>query len=368
MSVILIIFGIGLVALAFADLVNTLVTTSTSSWRWWPSHIVGYRAFAIVRAFANRLPEESKIRERVLSAFAPVLVLLLLIVWIGQQILGFALIWHGVDAVSGVDGLVDSIYYSGVVFFTVGFGEVLPTSTGLRMGALAEAGLGVITTALVIGYLPSLYSAYSARETKLITLDDGSDDRITPTNLVMAWSPDADPERLNAQFKEWEQWVAGILETHSTLPLLQLFRSHDRRQNWVTALGLLSDAALHAQLIVGSTGKTESYWFLRRSITLFEAMTEGADLTDYLPDQRSSEVQAENEQFFRELYTTLEAHGFELIPFDEAVIRSQAFRTRYGPQMEYLIDFLLCPRGFWSTDLQLGLDDLVNIPTPVKSE
>ncbi len=357
MSIILVLAGIALVALAFADLVNTLVTTSTSSWRWWPSHIVGYKAFSLVRSMAHRLPEESKLRERLLSVFAPVLVLLLLMVWISQQILGFALIWHGVGDVSGVDSFFESIYYSGVVFFTVGFGEVLPTTTGLRIGALAEAGLGVITTALVIGYLPSLYSAYSARETKLITLDDGSDDRITPTNLVMAWAPDADPQRVNAQFADWEQWVAGILETHSTLPLLQLFRSHDRRQNWVTALGLLSDAALHAQIIVGCTGKTESYWFLRRSITLFEAMTEGADLQAYQPDQATTSQVEDGERMFRELYDTLETHGFELIPFDEAVIRGMAFRNRYAPQMEFLIDFLLCPRGFWSTDLQLGLDD-----------
>ncbi|MDC0349583.1 hypothetical protein OAN40_01035, partial [bacterium] len=71
--------------------------------------------------------------------------------------------------------------------------------------ALLEAGCGVITTALVVGYLPSLYSAYSEREKKLITIDDGSDDRITPTNLVIAWAPNGDTDRLNAKLADWEE-------------------------------------------------------------------------------------------------------------------------------------------------------------------
>ena len=111
----------------------------------------------------------------------------------------------------------------------------------------------MITVALVIGYLPSLYAAYSDRERALMTLDAGSSDRITPTELLMAWAPDADPKKLDDQFERWELWAASVLETHSTVPLLALFRSHNRQQNWVTALGLLCDAALQAQLIMGAT-------------------------------------------------------------------------------------------------------------------
>jgi len=53
------------------------------------------------------------------------------------------------------------------------------------VGALFEAMGGVLTAALVMGYLPSLYAAYSERERKLMTLDDTSEGRITPTNLQL---------------------------------------------------------------------------------------------------------------------------------------------------------------------------------------
>jgi hypothetical protein len=358
MSVVAVAFGIGLVVVALADLMNTLVTTSTSNWRWWPSTLLGYRAFAVLRLATARMAESSRLRERLLSLFAPVLVLTLLAMWTALQVLGFGLIWWGIGGVDGAESFLDALYYSGVVYFTLGFGEVLPSAGPARIGSLVEAFAGVTTTALVIGYLPSLYGAYSAREQKLMILDDGSDDRITPTNLVLAWSPDADTDRLNARFAEWEHWVSSVLETHSTLPLLRLFRSHDRRQNWVTALGLLCDAAVHAQIIVGCTGRTESYWFLRRSIALFEELTRDVDLSGYehfVVDGSSRDIN--DSPMFLDLYRRLEEHGFELLPLEEAAERSLAFRNRFAPQLEYLIDTLLCPRGFWAPDLGIELPD-----------
>ena len=352
-----IVVGIALVSAAFTDLINTLVTTSTVKGQWWLSRIIARWLLAGARFMAQRLPESSNVRERLLSALGPLLILVLLAMWILQQILGFALIWWAVDGVEGVSSFADSFYYSGVVYFTVGFGEVLPEAGGPRIGALFEAACGVITIALVVGYLPSLYGAYSEREKKLMTIDDGSDDRITPTDLVIAWSPNADTDRLNAKLADWEEWVASIHETHSTLPMLLFFRSHDRRQNWVTALGLLADTAVHAQIIVQCTGRTESYWLLRRIISLFEELTEGADLTVYRAEHSRIPTDGDDVTMFDDLYHRLESHGFELLPKDVALRRAAAFRNRFAPPMEFLIDYLLCPRGFWSPDLGIEMFD-----------
>jgi len=353
-----VVLGVALVLGAFVDLINTLVTTSTVKGRWWLSRIVARWLLRAARITAGRLPETSNTRERLLSALGPLLILVLLAVWIMQQILGFALIWWAVEGVEGAASFRDAIYYSGVVYFTVGFGEVLPSAVGPRLGALVEAACGVITIALVVGYLPSLYSAYSEREKKLMTIDDGSDDRITPTSLVIAWSPNADVDRLNAKLADWEEWVASIHETHSTLPMLLFFRSHDRRQNWVTALGLLADTAIHAQIIAQCTGRTESYWLLRRIIALFEELTHDVDLGDYV-DQHvripDDENEAEVAELFADLYAQLEAHGFELLPIDVARRRASAFRNRFAPPMEHMIDALLCPRGFWSPNLNIEM-------------
>lgn len=344
-DVVLLAVGCGLIVAALADLINTLVSTSTSPARWWPTWMIGRSTFVLIRAVARRLPENAVARERIMAAFAPVLVIMLLATWAVLQIVGFALIWFTLDDINTISGFGDSLYYSGVVYFTVGFGEIVPAEIVPRAGALIEAFLGVITMALVIGYLPTLYGAYSDRERQLITLDSGGTDRITPADLVKAWAPDSDPKKIDAQFERWEQWAAGILETHSTVPILMLFRSHDRRQNWVTALGLLSDAALQAQIIMGATDGN-AFWFLRRAEAIFRESTQGRDLSAYqqmLAERRSDEV-------FRAMYDELSAHGFDLRPYDEAIQYSRQARAVFAPALEFLIDDLLCPRGFWPID------------------
>lgn len=334
--------GFAVVLAVLADMINTLVTTQTSSWKWWLSRRLAAITWSGVRSISCRLPE-GPLREGLLATLAPVLVLLMLVAWVTQQIVGFGLIWWGIGGVSGVDGLLDSIYYSGVVFFTVGFGEVVPAGTIPRFGALAEAFTGVLTTALVIGYLPALYGAYSERERKLMTLDDGSDDRITPINLVRAWSPDGSSAELVSHFEPWEEWVAGILETHTSFPMLRLFRSHHEGQNWITALGVLTDAAAHCQLIEGAQNRAP-YFMLRRAIRLFDDLTAGVDLSDY---RAQLDEQYEGADYFEEMCDELTSHGFTLIPIEEAQHVMTDLRRQYDAQMEYLIDALLAPRGFW---------------------
>lgn len=362
-----IVVGAALVVLTFADLLNTLVTTSTSRRRLWPSQFAALMLLRITRRLALRLPEESDRRERLLASLGPLLILFLLLLWISLQVFGFAMIWWASDGVEGVSSFPDALYYSGVVYFTVGFGEVLPADAGPRLGALIEAGCGVVTTALVVGYLPSLYSAYSAREQKLMTIDDGSDDRITPTNLIKAWAPGGDQTQLNAKLAEWEEWVASIHETHTTLPMLLFFRSHDRRQNWVTAVGLLADVAIHAQITVQGAGRTPSYWLLRRIIALFEDLTHQADLSHYLDEHSRAPAEfadSDATAMFDEVRKDLAAHGFELLPREVSMRRAAAFRNRFAPPMEHLIDLLLAPRGFWSPALNIDMFDTEYLDFP----
>jgi len=344
--VLTVIVGVAIVLVAMLDLVNTLVSTSTSHARWWPSWVVGRSTFVTLRALARRLPEESHARERMLAAFGPLLVIELLLMWCLLQVTGFALIWWGLGDVPSIGGFGDAWYFSGVTYFTVGFGEIVPTSIVPRIGAIAEAFFGVITVALVIGYLPMLYGAYSDRERQLMTLDAGSTERITPTALVMAWAPDADPKKLDAKFEEWEMWAAGVLETHSSVPLLMWFRSHDRNQNWVTALGLLCDAALHTQIINGATDG-HAYWFLRRAEGIFREATQRHDLGEYIA---ARERAIQNPVMFENLYARLTEHGFDLRPYEEARDYARDTRASFAPAMEFLIDDLLCPRGFWSIE------------------
>lgn len=339
--------GVIMVVAVLADMVNTLVTTSTSNNKWWLTQRL-YQITWRATAGLARVMRSDPARERLLATFAPVSVLMLLGVWVTQQIVGFGLLWWAVGGVEGASDLWDAVYFSGVVYFTLGFGELVPIKVIPRAGVLIEALSGVLTTALVIGYLPALYAAYSERERHLLTLDDGTETRITPTNLLLSRTPDADIGAMDGFFQSWEAWIAGVIETHSTFPMLVLFRSKDPGQHWVTALGLVSDAALQCQLIEGARGRS-SYWMLRRAIRLFDQLTAQVDLSGYRTGAPQLEDASEDERsrLFQDLYQQLEDHGFDLVPYEQALEVVAPLRRRYAAALEFLIDELLAPRGFW---------------------
>ena len=344
MAFVAIVAGIFIIVVVLADLVHTLVTTTRSRGRWFPTQVLYRLSWSIVRSLGRRIEDDHR-KKIFYGTFAPLSVIGMLVTWVILQIVGFGLIWWGIGDIQGAETLFDATYYSGVVYLTLGFGEIVPAAALPRVGALVEAFSGVLTTALVIGYLPALYAAYSEREQQLLMLDDGSEERITPTNLVLSRCIGGDISGLDDFFKQWEAWTAQVMETHTTFRMLVLFRSQHPGQNWVTGLGLVMDTALHAQLMAGChTGP--SYWLIRRGTRLLQLLTEGADL-----GEKQAEFDAafgdSNAERLRPLYDRLDAAGFPMLAYDEARARSLALRGAYAPQLEFMIDSLDAPRGFW---------------------
>jgi len=344
MPFVAVVVGIFIIVVVLADLVHTLITTTRSRGRWWPTQVLYLLSWSIIRSLGRRITDDRR-KKVFYGTFAPLSVIGMLITWVILQIVGFGLIWWGIGDIAGAESLFDATYYSGVVYFTLGFGEIVPDGVLPRIGALIEAFSGVLTTALVIGYLPALYAAYSEREQQLLMLDDGSEERITPTNLVMSRCNGGDINGLDDFFKQWEAWTAQVMETHTTFRMLVLFRSQHPGQHWITGLGVVMDAALHAQLMQGcQTGS--SYWLIRRGTRLLQLLTEGADLSEKQAEAEATLGEAEDE-LFRPLYDQLHAAGFPMLSFDEASTRALALRSAYGPQLEFMIDALDEPRGFW---------------------
>jgi hypothetical protein len=63
------------------------------------------------------------------------------------------------------------LYLSGVTFFTLGYGDVLPVLPFGRFVSVVEAANGLSLPAVVISYLPVLYQSFSKRETSISLLD-----------------------------------------------------------------------------------------------------------------------------------------------------------------------------------------------------
>src|SRR4051794_16270769 len=123
---------------------------------------------------ARLIPHGEK-RELLLSHFGALSMLALFALWASALIVGFGTLeWvlQGAPKPAAAPSPVsEQIYMSGVTFFTLGYGDVVPRSAAGRLLAVVEAGTGIGFIAVVIGYLPVLYQLFSRREAHVIQLD-----------------------------------------------------------------------------------------------------------------------------------------------------------------------------------------------------
>src|SRR5574340_1222053 len=163
-------------------------------------------------------------RETFLSLYGQLALLFLLFVWARGLIAGFATIqWalgSQVTSPYGHRGFWTDLYMSGTTFFTLGLGDVVPKAGIARAVTVIEAGVGFGVLALVIGYLPVLYQAFSRREVAISLLDARAGSPPSAGTLFTRLPPDSRKAELEALLREWELWCAQLLESQLSYPPL----------------------------------------------------------------------------------------------------------------------------------------------------
>jgi hypothetical protein len=186
-------------------------------------------------------------RETFLGYFGPLSLLFLLMVWAFGLIFGFALLhWGAGEHVQlGKEGVQfwTVLYLSGSTFFTIGFGDVLPTSGIERFLAVLEGGMGFAFLGIVIGYLPTIYSAFSKREIQISLLDARAGSPPTAMELLLRVGKYPQDAGLDVILRDWEHWAAEVLESHISYPMLSYFRSQHSNQSWLGALTMILDSS-----------------------------------------------------------------------------------------------------------------------------
>ena len=198
-------------------------------------------------------------RETWLSYFGPLSLLLLLSLWAGALIIGFALIHWALGSTvlvsNGRAGFLNDLYLSGTTFFTLGLGDVLPHTPLARLLVVVESGMGFAFLALVIGYLPALNQSFARREVSISLLDARAGSPPTASEMLRRHSFEHGREALRGLLHEWERWSAEFLEGHLSYPVLAYFRSQHDNQSWLAALTAILDTS--ALIMAGMEGACE---------------------------------------------------------------------------------------------------------------
>lgn len=201
------------------------------------------------RSFARRIKTASR-QQNFLGYFGPLSLILLLGFWAIGLILGFALIQYGIGGHEQLSGETLTfgkiVYHSGETFFTLGYGDIVPTSGAARALSVIEAGCGFAFLGVVIGYLPVVYSSFSRREIQISMLDARAGSPPTAEELLVRLAgrtgdPGMDQSVLDEVLREWERWAAELLESQISYPALTFFRSQHSNQSWLAALTTMLD-------------------------------------------------------------------------------------------------------------------------------
>jgi Ion channel len=245
MAIISAMASIGLLVLVLIDGFETMVLPRRITRRFRLTRLVYRTMWFPWRVFALWL-RPGKTRENFLSIFGPMSILLLFACWMAGLTIGFAwLHWSLATALNtrqGAANLATYLYMSGTTIFTLGFGDVVPVGRVGQFLAVIEAGTGFGFMAVVIGYLPVLYQAFSRRESIISMLDARAGSPPSGGQLLLRAVRSRDIDAARQFLKELEQWSAEVLESHLSFPVLVYYRSQHDNQSWLAALATALDA------------------------------------------------------------------------------------------------------------------------------
>jgi hypothetical protein len=106
-----------------------------------------------------------------------------------------------------------------------------------------EAACGLTLLALLIAFIPTIYGAYQRRELAISRLSVRAGVPATPWGIIEIAQSVGSYDRLDELWREWETWFMELRETHTTLTILNYYRTPIPGQTWVAAAASVLDSA-----------------------------------------------------------------------------------------------------------------------------
>jgi hypothetical protein len=299
---------------------------------------------------AGRRLVPARRHETYLSFFGPLSLVVLLAFWASGLVAAFGLLQYSdgtpAQLTNGAysNRLTTNLYLSGTTLFTLGLGDVAPRGRIARLLTIVEAGTGFGFLAVVIGYFPVIYQAFSRREANISLLDARAGSPPTPSELLRRYRGVGGPEALERLMHEWEHWSAELMESHLSYPVLAYFRSQHKNESWLAALTTVLDTS--ALLIVGVGGGCARQARLTFAIAR-HALVDLAQVFGTPPGPTPDRLPAD---VLAALRSDLAATGLPVVEGGPHAARLTELRSMYEPYAAALSAYLLLPLPPWRTE------------------
>lgn len=304
--------------------------------------------FRVVRSFFQvpvRLAKSYEARDRRMAWYGPLSLMILPVVWLVFVWFGYSLLFHAAGADLSFPRALEA---SGSSLFTLGF--VRPeTAVGLAL-TFSEAALGLGLLALLISYLPTIYSAFSRREAHVAMLSYRAGSPPSALDLLRRAHMIDSLGDMRSLWEEWQSWFAELEETHTSLAVLSFFRSPHPDRSWITAAGTVLDSASLHMSAIDTPFQPMAGLCVRSGFSSLRAIAQYYQIdfdADPEPDAGISIAREE----FEEVLDDLAAAGVPIKDDrDQAWKDFSGWRVNYDAALIGLATFIAAPYAMWISD------------------
>jgi hypothetical protein len=299
------------------------------------------RVFEKLMRFAKGFEQ----KDAIFAYYAPIGLLLLVPTWYVLMTVGYAAMYWSL----GVGDFYTDLRLSGSSLLTLGFAASEDFLVNLLV--FSEATLGLILVALLIAYLPTMYSAFSRREEFVNLLEVRAGDPPSSIEMLLRFHRIHGLERLAEYWSSWEVWFAELEESHTTLPALVFFRSPRGNQSWITAAGTILDCAALTLSAVDVPYTPNAALCIRAGFLSLRKISDAFDIS-YPPDPHFPNLPISISRVeFDDVLDLLQAEGLPLKDDRDQAWRDFAgWRVNYDHTLLALCGLVMAPPAFWSSD------------------
>lgn len=332
--------GVSVVGWALRSAVETVILPRSSQNTL--ARLVFRSTGTVFRFLANERRDFAT-RDRIMALYAPVSLLLLPAVWVATLLLGYMGMFWALGRTVG-----DAFHVSGSSLLTLGFAQV--DTVAERILAFSEATLGLGIVALLITFLPSIYAAFSRRETQVALLETRAGSPPTAIEFLVRYRRLDLLDQMPAFWERWEIWFAGVQESHTSYAALNFFRSPQPDQSWIVAAGTVLDAAALTLSAVDVPRQPQAAMCIRAGYVALRRIADFFGIL-YDPDpQLDDPISIRREEFDGACERLIE-EGVPVRPDRDQAWRDYAgWRVNYDTVLLALADLIMAPYAPWTSD------------------
>lgn len=284
-----------------------------------------------------------KVRKFLLSVYAPSVVLSLFGVWLISLIVGFALLsWSIGEELKGVTGqptFGDYFYLSGVTFFTLGYGDLAPSSTFGHIFSLIEVGCGYSFIAIIIGFIPTITTIYFDREIGLMRIQMQTGINSSASSILYHSIPEKDVPNSQVFFKECSDWVLKCFVSQLCYPVLCYHRSTARHSNWLSGFAVLLDLSSVSIAWFQLDDKRPAQ---NIQTVIVDALKNLCELFGLKPDihKKQNRITPQESEKIWQDFTNM---GFPMLDHGNPIAQLETYINEYSAYLDALSEHLLMP-------------------------